>query len=57
MQPQFSEFQDRLRTFELWRGKRSGDPTFDDKNYAGKFKVEHFLEYGILTVFIGKPDF
>ncbi|XP_033208643.1 otoferlin-like [Belonocnema kinseyi] len=38
MQPQFSGFQDRLRTFELWRGKKSGDPTFDDKNYAGKFK-------------------
>nr|XP_034175477.1 otoferlin-like [Osmia lignaria] len=38
MQPEFAGFQDRLRTFELWRGKKSGDPAYDRDNYVGKFK-------------------
>ncbi|XP_031785250.1 otoferlin isoform X4 [Nasonia vitripennis] len=42
-QPEFSGFQDRLRSFELRRGKKvvggAGDPWLDDENnYAGKFK-------------------
>ncbi|XP_011877854.1 PREDICTED: otoferlin-like [Vollenhovia emeryi] len=37
VQPQFEGFQDRLRTFELWRGRKGGNPEHGD-NYAGKFK-------------------
>ncbi|XP_025075892.1 otoferlin-like [Pogonomyrmex barbatus] len=38
MQPQFEGFQDRLRTFELWHGRKG--ETFEQvgDNYAGKFK-------------------
>lgn len=39
MQPQFAGFQDRLRSFELWKGKKSEDPDYDTDNYVGKFKV------------------
>ncbi|XP_039312849.1 otoferlin [Solenopsis invicta] len=41
MQPQFEEFQDRLRSFELWRGRRGESPEHGSPgdNYAGKFKV------------------
>ncbi|XP_043285592.1 otoferlin-like [Venturia canescens] len=38
MQPEFDGFNDRLTTFELWRGKRTGDPDADDKNFSGRFK-------------------
>ncbi|CAK9828332.1 Fer-1-like protein 6 [Anthophora retusa] len=38
MQSQFAGFQDRLRTFELWRGRKSEDPDFDRDRYVGKFK-------------------
>ncbi|XP_043799116.1 otoferlin-like [Apis laboriosa] len=38
MQPQFSGFQDRLRTFELWKGRKSEEPDYDSENYVGKFK-------------------
>ncbi|KAL7306383.1 hypothetical protein TKK_0001807 [Trichogramma kaykai] len=38
-QPEFSGFQDRLRTFELHRGKHSNDPRrADDDDRVGKFK-------------------
>lgn len=39
MQPQFGGFQDRLATFELWRGKKSESPEFYGDNYTGTFKV------------------
>jgi len=42
MQPQFEGFQDRLRTFELWRGRKGGNPEHAGDNYAGKFKVNLF---------------
>ncbi|KAK9306192.1 hypothetical protein QLX08_003081 [Tetragonisca angustula] len=38
MQPQFAGFQDRLRTFELWKGRKSEDPDHYIDNYVGKFK-------------------
>ncbi|XP_024943161.1 otoferlin [Cephus cinctus] len=38
MQPEFRSFQDRLTSFELLRGKRTGDPKRDEKNIVGKFK-------------------
>ncbi|XP_034943562.1 otoferlin [Chelonus insularis] len=38
MQPEFEGFQDKLTTFELSRGKETGDSEQDEKNYAGKFK-------------------
>nr|XP_012151304.1 PREDICTED: otoferlin-like [Megachile rotundata] len=44
MQPEFAGFQDRLRTFELWRGKKTGDPAYDRDNYVGKFKG-HIVVY------------
>lgn len=42
MQPQFEGFQDRLGTFELWRGRKGENPEHAGDNYAGKFKV-HLL--------------
>lgn len=41
LQPEFHGFQDRLTTFELSRGKKTGDPDYDEKNYCGKFKVTY----------------
>ncbi|XP_076243958.1 fer-1-like protein 6 [Calliopsis andreniformis] len=38
MQSQFAAFQDRLRPFELWKGRKSEDPDYDGNNYVGKFK-------------------
>ncbi|XP_076648742.1 otoferlin [Halictus rubicundus] len=38
MEPQFAGFQDRLRTFELWKGSRHENPDYDSDNYVGKFK-------------------
>ncbi|XP_070528249.1 otoferlin [Cardiocondyla obscurior] len=38
MQPQFEGFQDRLRTFELWRGKRGENSEGARDNCVGKFK-------------------
>ncbi|XP_076670742.1 otoferlin [Andrena cerasifolii] len=38
MQPQFAGFQDRLRTFELWKGRKVENPDYDSQNYVGKFK-------------------
>ncbi|XP_076223010.1 otoferlin [Nomia melanderi] len=38
MQPQFAGFQDRLRTFELWKGSRNENSDYDSDNYVGKFK-------------------
>ncbi|XP_076302777.1 otoferlin-like, partial [Lasioglossum baleicum] len=38
MQPQYAGFQDRLRTFELWKGRKSENPDYDSENYVGKFK-------------------
>ncbi|XP_024871101.1 otoferlin-like [Temnothorax curvispinosus] len=37
-QPQFEGFQDRLRTFELWRGRKGEITEHAGDNYAGKFK-------------------
>ncbi|CAL7940390.1 unnamed protein product [Xylocopa violacea] len=37
-QPEFAGFQDRLRTFELWKGRKSEDSGYDTDNYVGKFK-------------------
>ncbi|XP_053997924.1 otoferlin-like [Hylaeus anthracinus] len=38
LQPQFAGFQDRLRTFELWKGRKAENPDYDSENYVGKFK-------------------
>ncbi|KAG7207640.1 hypothetical protein KM043_009260 [Ampulex compressa] len=37
-EPQFEGFQDRLGTFELWRGKKTGGHDQAADNYVGKFK-------------------
>ncbi|KAJ8683958.1 hypothetical protein QAD02_019750 [Eretmocerus hayati] len=37
-QPEFAGFQDRLRTFELRRGKKVGDSEYEANNCVGKFK-------------------
>lgn len=50
-QPQFSGFQDRFKTFELYKGKKTGDPFCDEDNYAGKFKVGSKLELWSLSNF------
>ncbi|XP_043264956.1 otoferlin-like [Colletes gigas] len=38
LQPEFAGFQDRLRSFELWRGRKAENPDYDSDNYVGKFK-------------------
>ena len=42
MQVEFNGFNDRLSTFELWKGKKTGNLNDDEKNFSGKFKV-YFL--------------
>lgn len=44
MQPEFDRFNDRLTSFELWKGKRTGDPDGDEKNFAGRFKVSRKID-------------
>jgi len=43
MQPQFEGFQDRLGTFELWRGRKSRNSDHGH-NYVGTFKVSPLRE-------------
>jgi len=38
-QPDFNGFREWLHTFELFRGKKSGDVEDDDSRIVGKFKV------------------
>ncbi|XP_066595937.1 otoferlin [Prorops nasuta] len=38
VQPQFREFQDRLSSFHLWRGKETRKPRYELDNLAGIFK-------------------
>lgn len=47
MQPEFRGFQDRLTTFELTRGKVTGEPENNYKNCSGKFKVIFFFFFSI----------
>lgn len=51
MQPEFDGFNDRLSTFDLWKGKKTGDPNIDEKKFSGKFKVTIFstVLYGYST--------
>jgi len=43
-QSEFNGFREWLHTFELYRGKKSGDVDDDDSRIVGKFKVgSHFL--------------
>lgn len=55
MQPQYAAFQDRLRTFELWKGKKTEDPDHEKENYVGKFKVR--LELAVSISFQRLADF
>jgi len=38
-QPEFNGFREWLHTFELFRGKKTGDVEDDDSRVVGKFKV------------------
>lgn len=38
-QPEFSGFKEWLHTFELYRGKKTGDAEDDESRVVGKFKV------------------
>ena len=38
-QPEFNGFREWLHTFELFRGKKTGDVEDDDNRIVGKFKV------------------
>lgn len=39
MQEEFGEFQDRLTTFKLWKGRKAEDFDDDTEGFMGKFKV------------------
>jgi hypothetical protein len=39
MQPEFNGFKEWLHTFELMRGKKTGDAEDDESRVVGKFKV------------------
>ena len=50
-QSEFNGFREWLHTFELYRGKKSGDVDDDDSRIVGKFKVgSHFLSSSFTTV-------
>ena len=38
-QPEFNGFKEWLHTFELYRGKKTGDAEDDESRVVGKFKV------------------
>ena len=38
-QPEYDGFREWLHTFELFRGKKTGDSEDDDSRVVGKFKV------------------
>lgn len=40
--PEFNEFKDWLHTFELYRGKKTGDDSEDESRVVGAFKVSCF---------------
>lgn len=44
-QSEFNGFHEWLHTFELFRGKKTGDSEDDDSRVVGKFKVSFFLNY------------
>ena len=37
--PEFNGFKEWLHTFELYRGKKTGDAEDDESRIVGKFKV------------------
>lgn len=43
-QPEFGEFHEWLHTFELYRGKKTGDSEDDENRIVGKFKVPYISE-------------
>lgn len=40
MVPEFDGFEDRLTSFQLLKGKNTGNPITDEKNKVGTFKVK-----------------
>lgn len=42
-QPEFNGFKEWLHTFELMRGKKTGDAEDDESRVVGKFKVRDAL--------------
>ena len=48
-QPEFNGFREWLHTFELFRGKKTGDVDDDDSRIVGKFKVPYTLSLAIST--------
>ena len=42
-QPEFNGFKEWLHTFELYRGKKTGDAEDDDSRIVGKFKVSQLM--------------
>ena len=50
-QSEFNGFREWLHTFELFRGKKSGDIDDDDSRVVGKFKVSsHFVFSSVVSV-------
>lgn len=39
LEAEFGEFKEWLHTFELYRGKKTGDESEDDSRVVGYFKV------------------
>ena len=49
-QTEFNGFREWLHTFELFRGKKSGDVDDDDSRVVGKFKVSsHFVFSSVIS--------
>lgn len=47
--PQFNEFKEWLQSFELYRGKKTGDDDEDDSRIVGLFKVIHKIRFRIIN--------
>lgn len=53
-QPEFNGFKEWLHTFELYRGKKTGDAEDDESRVVGKFKVfdKTFISREIIFILI-----
>lgn len=43
--PEFDGFKEWLHTFELYRGKKTGDDSEDENRIVGAFKVFFYNRY------------
>lgn len=48
--PEYDEFKEWLHSFELYRGKKTGDDTDDENRVVGVFKVQTIVTLMLLKI-------